>query len=131
MQMDILTCKTPEMLYRELIMNLIAYNLIRCLMVEAASLHEVDLERISFKGSLDTLRHFSPVIAQARSRRQQSQLTNDMLAALAGDPLPDRPNRIEPRNQKRRRKAYPVLTKLRAELRARLLRSKNLKNKGA
>jgi hypothetical protein len=131
MQMDALKCKSPEMLYRELRMHLIAYNLIRALMVEAASLHEVDLERISFKGSVDTLRHFSLVIAQARSRRQQIQLTNDMLAALAGDPLPNRPHRIEPRHQKRRPKAYPFLTKPRAQLKARLLRTKKLKNQRA
>jgi len=109
----------------------IAYNLVRCLMVEAASIHEVELERISFKGSVDTLRHFSLVIAQARSRRQQTQLTSDLLAALAGDPLPDRPHRIEPRSTKRRGKAYPLMTKPRAELRAKLLRRNKLKNKGA
>ncbi len=131
MQMDVLKCKSPEMLYRELMMHLIAYNLIRCLMVEAASIHERDLERISFKGSVDTLRHFSLVIAQAKTRRQQSQLTNDMLAALAGDPLPHRPHRIEPRHQKRRPKAYPFLTRPRAESKARLLRTKQFKNQRA
>ena len=131
MQMDMLSCKSPEMLYRELMLHWIAYNLVRCLMVEAASIHEVELERISFKGSVDTLRHFSLVIAQARSRRQQTQLTSDLLAALAGDPLPDRPHRIEPRSTKRRGKAYPVMTKPRAQLRAKLLRRKKLKNKEA
>src|SRR5208283_2007628 len=117
--------------YREVLMHLIGYNLIRCLMVEAAGLHQVELERISFKGSVDTLRQFSLVIAQARSRRQQSQLTSALLAALAGDPLPNRPHRIEPRSQKRRRKDYPFLIKPRAELRAKLLRANNLKNRKA
>jgi hypothetical protein len=131
MQMDMLSSKSPEMLYRELMMHLIAYNLIRCLMVEAASIHQVNLESISFKGSVDTLRHFSPVIAQARSRQQQTQLTNDMLEALVGDLLPRRPHRIEPRHQKRRPKAYPFMTKPRNELKAGLLRRRNAKNKGA
>lgn len=125
---DTLACKTPAMLYRELMMHLIGYNLVRCLMVEAASIYEVDLERISFKGSVDTLHHFSLVIAAARSRRQRTQLTVAMLEALATDLLPDRPNRVEPRNCKRRRKAYPVMVKPRAELKARILRRKKCKN---
>ena len=37
--------------------------------------------------------------------------------------LPERPGRVEPRSQKRRRKAYPFLTKPRAKLRAQLLRA--------
>jgi hypothetical protein len=131
LQMDELKCKTPQMLYRELMMHLMGYNLVRCLMVEAASIHDVDLERLSFKGSVDTLRHFSRVIADARSRRQQNQLTNEMLEALASDPLPDRPHRVEPRSQKRRPKAYPFLTKPRAEMKAKLVGTKNPKNKRA
>jgi len=130
LRMDALLCKTPPMLYRELLMHLIAYNLIRCLMVEAASIHDVDLVRLSFKGSLDTLRHFSLVMAQCSTRRQRVQLTNAMLAALAGDLLPDRPHRIEPRQQKRRPKAYPYMTKPRAQLKARLLRGKKAKKQG-
>jgi len=89
--MDHLRCQSPAMLRREILMHLIGYNLIRCLMAEAAGIHHVDLELISFKGSVDTLRQFSLVIAQARSRRQQSQLISAMLAALAADPLPHRP----------------------------------------
>jgi hypothetical protein len=119
---DALLCKTPAMLYRELMMHLIGYNLVRCLMVQAASTYDVDLERISFKGTVDTLHHFGPVIAAARSRSQRAQLTGVMLEALVADRLPDRPHRIEPRNCKRRRKAYPVMVKPRAELRAKLLR---------
>ena len=80
-------------------MHLIGYNLIRCVMVEAAALHYLPLERISFKGSVDALRHYSEVIAQATSRRQQTQLINNMLAALARDALPDRPGRVEPRTR--------------------------------
>ena len=124
MEMDRLSCKTPEMLYRELLMHLIAYNLVRSLMVEAASIHQVELERISFKGSMDTLRHFSLVIAQARNRAPRTQLINALLAALAEALVPFRPNRIEPRSQKRRPKEYPFLTQPRAVLKAKLLRKK-------
>lgn len=125
---DILTCKTPGMIYRELMMHLIGYNLIRCLMVEAASLYAVDLERISFKGSVDTLHHFSLVIAAARSAKHRAQLMVAMLEALAGAPLPKRPNRFEPRCCKRRRKAYPFLVRPRSQMKARVLRGKKCKS---
>jgi len=125
---DHLACKSPPMLYRELMMHLIGYNLVRCLMVEAANLYEVELERISFKGSVDTLHHFSLVMAAARSGKQRIHLTRAMLEALARDLLPHRPNRVEPRSCKRRRKAYPFMVKPRAELRARILRGKKCKN---
>ncbi len=131
LQMDTLSCKTPPMLYREMMLHLIGYNLVRCLMVEAASIHDLNLERISFKGAVDTLQHFSLVIARARSRRQRTQLTSDLLAALAGDPLPHRPKRVEPRTQKRRPKDYPFMTQPRAALKAKLLGSGKCKKQGA
>jgi hypothetical protein len=85
---------------------------------------------LTIKGSVDTLRHFSQVIAQAQSRRRQTQLIDDMLRALARDLLPERPHRIEPRHQKRRPKAYPFLTKPRAQLKAKLLKTNKPRNQG-
>ncbi|HWQ90260.1 MAG TPA: IS4 family transposase [Clostridia bacterium] len=128
---DTLTCKTPKMLYRELMMHLIAYNMIRCLMVEAASISGVNLEKISFKGAVDTLHHFSLALAIARSHKQRIELVVEMLRAMAQDRLPTRPNRIEPRCCKRRRKAYPVMVKPRSELKAKILLGKKRKSKGA
>jgi hypothetical protein len=55
--MDVLRCLTPQMVRKELAMHRIAYNLIRALMQRAALTYDVDLERISFKGSLDSLHH--------------------------------------------------------------------------
>lgn len=124
MRLDHLTCKTPPMLDRELLMQLVAYNLLRALLTEAANLHEVELDRLSFKGAMDTLRHFSLVIAQARNRRQRSQLIDDLLAALAQGAVPLRPHRVEPRCQKRRYRSYPVLTQPRGVLKASRLRLK-------
>lgn len=53
-------------------MFLIAYNFIRCLMAEAAQTCNVELQRLSFKGTADTLRQFSAAIAQARSRKKRT-----------------------------------------------------------
>ncbi|MFH1312533.1 MAG: IS4 family transposase [Candidatus Eisenbacteria bacterium] len=115
MGMDILRCKSPEMVHKEISMYLIAYNLIRALMLEAASRHGVSPLRISFKGTIATVRQWAPIITAPRihpSRRQR--LIDILLAYLARDILPHRPNRSEPRARKRRPKNYQLLTKPRS-----------------
>lgn len=110
--MDVLRCKSPDLIQRESAIHRIAYNLIRSLMQRSAHLHHVPLERISFKGSLDTLRHWSAVIAAAgETPRRQDQLIDQMLATIASDLVPERPGRSEPRARKRRPKNYQLLTK--------------------
>ena len=117
LNMDILRCKTPDMIERELRMHFIAYNLIRCLMQKAALTHDVDLRRVSFKGALDTLRQFANAIAGAdENPRIVSALVDEMLLAIARDLVPLRPDRIEPRAKKRRPKNYRLLTKPRREM---------------
>jgi hypothetical protein len=111
MGMEELRCKTPEMAEKELLAYMIAHNLIRCVMAEAASQFEVDLERLSFKGTLDGLRQYSAAISGARNRKMRNQLWEDLLLNLARDLVPLRPNRIEPRAVKKRRKPYPVLNR--------------------
>jgi len=69
--MEQLRCKSPERVHKELLMYLIAHNLIRYVMAEAAGAYAVELERISFKGALDTVRHYSTALAQARNEKQQ------------------------------------------------------------
>jgi hypothetical protein len=115
--MDILTCKSPDMIEKEILIRLIAYNLVRAFMQRAAHLHCVALERLSFKGALDTTRHFAPAIhAASSSPRRQDQLITEMLATIASDPVPARPGRSEPRAKKRRSKNYQLLTKPRAQM---------------
>jgi len=115
--MDVLRCKSPEMIVREVALHRIAYNLVRSLMQRSANLHHVPLRRISFKGALDTLRHWSAVIAAAgESPRKQNQLITEMLAAIARDPVPERPQRSEPRAKKRRAKNYQLLTRPRRQM---------------
>jgi hypothetical protein len=109
--MEQLRCKTPEMAEKELLAYLVAHNLVRCLMAEAVAAHHVELERVSFKGSLDGLRQFSDAISRAPNRKLRRQLWEDLLLALARDLVPLRPNRIEPRAVKRRPKPYPLLNR--------------------
>ncbi len=115
--MEILRCRSPHMTTRELLMHFIAYNVIRYVMQSASIRHNKPLARISFKGSLDTLRHWAPLLDAARkSQRKQRELLLEMLRIIASDPLPERPNRSEPRAKKRRSKNYQLLTKPRKSI---------------
>ncbi|MBM4033377.1 MAG: IS4 family transposase [Planctomycetes bacterium] len=110
--MDILRCKTPAMVHRELLMFQIAYNLVRGLMVQAAATAGIPTYRISFKGSVATVRQWAPVfVASAPSQRKTKRLFRTLLSVLARDPVPNRPNRNEPRARKRRPKNYQLLNK--------------------
>jgi len=102
--MEQLRCKTPDMAEKELLAYLIAHNLVRCVIAEAVARYPVDLERVSFKGSVDALRQYSDAIARARNRKMRRQLWEDLLVNLARDLIRYRPHRIEPRAVKRRPK---------------------------
>ena|SRR5579862_2524565 len=105
------------MIHRELWLHLIAYNMVRVLMQEASHVHRVDLCRLSFKGPLDTRRHWADALHCAKNRpRKQKALLAEMLAVIANDTLPIRPFRVEPRARKRRPKNYHLLTKPRREM---------------
>lgn len=115
--MDVLRCKSPELIEREVLMHQIAYNLVRSLMQRSAHSHQVPLDRLSFKGTLDTLRHWSGLIAAAESTpRHQQKLIAQMLALIASTSVPKRPGRSEPRAKKRRAKNYQLLTKPRGQM---------------
>lgn len=115
MGMDILRCQSPDMIHRELAMYLIAYNLIRCLMLEAATHADFPVERISFTGTVATVRVWGPLLTEYRANPEQTQnILALILWYLARDVLPYRPNRIEPRARKRRPKPYPLLNKPRS-----------------
>ena len=109
MGMEPLRCKSPDMAQKELLAYLVAHNLIRCLIAEAVARYQVDLERVSFKGSVDALRQYSQAIATARNQKMRHQLWEDLLLNLARDLVRHRPNRQEPRAVKRRPKPYPLL----------------------
>jgi hypothetical protein len=111
MGMEHLRCKTPDMAEKELLAYLVAHNLIRGVMAEAVARYAVDLERVSFKGTVDALRHYTAQMDKARSRRLRRQLWEDLLLNLARDLVRRRPNRLEPRAVKRRPKPYPLLNR--------------------
>lgn len=117
LNMDVLRCKSPHMIEREMRMHFIAYNLVRCLMQKAALTHNADLGRLSFKGALDTLRQFANALAGAENKpRTVAAMVDEMLLVIAQDTVPLRPDRTEPRVRKRRPKNYRLLTKPRGKM---------------
>jgi len=109
LEMEMLRSRSPEMVQREVYAHLIAHNLIRYTMAQAATQQTVPLERISFKGTLDALRQFTHAMSQARTTKKRRQLWTKLLATLAADLVPERPGRREPRAVKRKKNKYPRL----------------------
>lgn len=106
MGMNILSCKTPEMVAKEIWVYLLAYNLIRLLMLQSAVRAGIKTREISFKHTLQLWLHWS----RMHHLLDASQLTT-LWILIAQQRVGQRPGRTEPRAVKRRPKAYPLLTK--------------------
>ena len=102
MKMDVLRCKTPDLVHKEVWTHILAYNLIRTIMAQAATKHGVEPRTISFKGTLQTLEAFQPLIDfQRRGAAFRDALYQQLLDAVALHRVADRPDRFEPRKRKR------------------------------
>ena len=112
MGLEELHCKSAQGCRKELWMGLMAYNLIRTVMADAARRARLSLARISFAGTLQRLRAFGQAPADGFSFRATYRL---LLEHIARDRLPKRPNRREPRAVKGRPKNYQRLTAPRHE----------------
>lgn len=122
MQMDVLRCKTPEMVRKEIWMHLLAYNLIRGVMAAAAEGHGKEPRQLSFKGTLQTMTAFQDALRQA-PRSDRNRLLKEMLKAISRHRVGDRFGRVEPRANKRRPKPQRLLMEPRSEARKRLKQS--------
>jgi hypothetical protein len=112
LQMDQLRCKTPEQVRNEFWTHLLGYNLIRGVMASAAWESGRSPWEISFKGTLQTLSHFLPILL---SRISSEAWCKALLATIATHIVGHRPDRFEPRKVKRRRKHYQYLCKPRRD----------------
>lgn len=109
--MDVLRCQTPQMVEKELWVYLLAYNLIRLLMAQAAFEANVHPRELSFK-------HAVQLWSEWTARRVEIHADAASLFRLMAQPtVGQRPGRIEPRARKRRPKPYPWLKVPRAEAR--------------
>jgi Transposase DDE domain len=122
MQMGELRCQTPELVRKEVWTHILAYNLIRTVMAQAATRHGVAPRTISFTGAMQTLEAFQPLLdfGAAQDAASRLGLYHDLLAAIASHRVGDRPDRYEPRLKKRRRNNYDWLTKPRAEMKRKM-----------
>ena len=120
MQMDVLRCKSPDMVCKEIAVHLAAYNLVRAVMAQAAYRGQLLPRQLSFKGTLQVLRAFEENLRHC-PRGQLATRRAHLLAGVAQLKLPHRPGRVEPRAVKRRPKPQALLTKPRHLLRARLI----------
>lgn len=99
---------------------LLAYNLIRSLIWGAKQTYRIDIQRISFKGTVQHLSSLAPYLAIA-DQPGFAFLYRKLIGMVAKEKVPDRPDRVEPRAIKRRPKPFPLMTKPRHELKAGLL----------
>jgi hypothetical protein len=121
MQMEILRCKSPDMIRKEIATHVLAYNLVRTVMAQAACLAHVVPRQLSFKAALQVLSAFEENLRFC----PQARLTTRhaiVLLSIGQAILIVRPGRVEPRAVKRRPKPQPLLTKPRPILRERLRR---------
>ena len=116
--MDVLRCKTPELVHKELYTHILAYNLIRSILAQAAHRHHLQPRTLSFKGAIQTLQAFQPVIALEGEHNAAHRLSlyHHLLDAVATHRVADRPDRYEPRLQKRRIKDFLLMKRPRAEI---------------
>jgi Transposase DDE domain len=122
MQMRELRCKAPESVRKEVWAHVLAYNLIRTVMAQAAARHDLEPRSISFKGALQALEAFRPLLelGAADDAARRRGLYHALLDAIAAHRVADRPDRYEPRLKKRRRNNYDWLTEPRAEIKRKM-----------
>lgn len=118
--MEFLNAESPAMVRKEIYAHLLAYNLIRTLMWEAGNRSGVDPLRLSFQATIQHLLNFIPQLTQGGQNKRR-ELINVLLALIAGEKLPDRSGRREPRVRKRRPKPFPLMQEPRHILRKKLM----------
>lgn len=115
MGMDILSCKTPEMTIKEIWIYLLAYNLLRVIMAQCATQHDLLPRQLSFKHCLQIW-----LCAISQLNQLDGEIIEALMLLIAQQRTGCRTRMIEPRAVKRRPKAYPLLTLCREKARAKV-----------
>jgi hypothetical protein len=106
--MDVLRCQSPEMVRKEVWAHLLAYNVIRNQMAQAAKEAGVLPVQLSFKGAVQGVNALAGWLGRATGAELE-EACRQLRALLASYRIEERPNRSEPRARKRRPKHYPFL----------------------
>lgn len=118
--MDILRCKTPAMVRKEMWTCLLAYNLIRRVLLQSAKATGNSPRQLSFTAAMQSIAA-SWLVMVLIDDRVAAAVIEAAATSCAGHLIGRRPDRVEPRAIKRRPKPHDLLTKPRAEARAELL----------
>jgi len=100
MGMDVLRCKSPSMIRKELLMYFIVYNCLRLLMLKAADKANISVRKISFKASVQALRQWEPLLKSEMSAQEFRRLFSLLCERIAASIINIRPGRREPRCRK-------------------------------
>jgi len=120
LKMEMIFAKTPEMVQKEIWVQMLAYNLLRTLMWQSAQQAKVSPLRISLQGTRQQFNQFRPGLAQATAKSRRWLYTT-LLEVISDHLVPLRPNRAEPRVTKRRPKSFPRMQQPRSVLKAKLV----------
>lgn len=128
MGMDVLRCQSQDMIDKEIAVYLLAYNLVRAAMAQAARLCELLPRALSFVGAKRSLALLEQHLRHHPDRRRRHlHVMHAILRLIARCRLPHRPHRVEPRAKKRRPKPLPLLTTPRTLARQAILAQRTLK----
>lgn len=117
--MDELRGRTPDIVRSEIYVHLMAYNLLRTLMWEAGTTFEVSPLRLSLQRTRQHLDNFMPEFIHCRVTKR-ARLYQTLLQVIVQQPVPERPDRVEPRVRKRRPKPFPLMKESRSVLKRQL-----------
>jgi len=115
MGMEMLHCKTSEMVKKEIAVNFLAYNLIRNAILQSALAHDKEPRKISFRGTVQWLLASASSIVRAANKMLSTWVEN-LLSAISSNSVGCRSQSPQPRVVKRRPKSYPLMTKPRADM---------------
>jgi hypothetical protein len=118
--MDVLRCKTPQMVRREICTGLLAYNLIRQTILEAARQSGCSPRQLSFTAAMQKIAAGWTTLLLL-DEATVVLLVGVQLKDIAGHEIGHRPDRVEPRAVKRRPKQQALLMVPRQEAQAQLL----------
>ena len=114
MGMDMLRCKTAEMVNKEIAVHLLAYNLIRANLARAACLNDRQPRYLSFMAAVQLMRNTASLCITTTSAAI-GRFILPLLIAMAQTEIGQRTRPNQPRVIKRRPKPYPLMTKPRGE----------------
>jgi len=121
MNMDFLSCKTPEMVRKEIGFHFLAYNFIRIIIGMACAKHNALPWKVSFKGTVQLVDSFMPHYLNSGEEKNKILFT-EMMRLIIQNKVGNRPGRVEPRVVKQRPKDFPLLTKPRGTERIKLIK---------